>query len=184
MSEASNPAPAAPTPGPPTPIKKNYGWIYFFVFIVVASIGVTVIMIRYSQSIQLTPELLEEAEKRWRESNIKNYDLSYKTRLNLDEHWTTFVVRVRNGKVQEVRMNGTPLEKEKEEDQDPRLFHSMEAQFRYITRFLELDQKPNAPKVYFVADFDQKTGAILRYTRYDSHKGQRVEMIVLSVAEK
>ena len=172
MSEVSNPTPT--TPALP---KKNHVWIYFFVFVFTASVGVAVFMIWYNRSIKLKPEQLEEARKLWQETGPKSYDMVYKKRLNKEEQFTTFAVKVRQGKVEEVRMNGKQLEREKEEDQDPRPYHSMHAQFLYLTRFMDLDQKPNAPKVYFVAEFDSQTGAILHYTRSDSHTNQRVEMI-------
>ena len=197
------------TLSPPRP--KNHGWIYFFVFVFLASVFVALFMIWYNRSIQLTPEQLDAAKKLWQESNITNYNMIYKKRLLNDQDWTTFTVKVRdqtlpivgastvglmgstlgegsllaasalspgrapNPKVQEVLMNGRPLEAEG--DHDPLPYHSMDAQFRYLERFLDLDQKPNAPKVYFVADFDQRNGAIIRYTRYDASQKQRVEML-------
>ena len=175
----------APTPAPGTPPKKNHAWIYFFAFLLIASVGVTGFMIWYNLSIQLKPGQLDEAEKHWRESNIKNYNMVYRNRLNFDDQWTTFAAKVRDGKVVEVLMNGKPLEKDKEEDQDPRPYHSMDAHFRFLARSMELDQKPNAPKVYFIADFDPQTGAIQRYTRYEPQTKQRVEMqFTLEAVEK
>jgi Family of unknown function (DUF6174) len=175
MTEATSPAPR----------KKNNSWIWFFVFIVVASVGVAAIMIWFNVSIQLTPAALEAAKKRWQDANIQDYNLVYKKRLNAEERAATFFVKVRGGKAQEVTMNGKPLQKEDENDPDPRPFHSMDSQFRYLERFMELDQKPKAPKVYFVASFDPQTGAILHYIRSDSQKKQRVEMeFVLTPIEK
>ena len=172
MTDASNSPANVPLP---TAKPKNHGWIYFFVFVFGASVFVALFMIWYNRSIQLTPDQLEAAKKLWQDSNIKNYNMVYKKKLLNDQDWTTFLVRVLDGRVKEVLMNGRPLKAEG--NQDPLPYHSMDAQFRYLERFLDLDQKPNASKVYFVADFDQRTGAIIRYTRYDSSKQERVEML-------
>jgi hypothetical protein len=160
----------------PAPRRENYGWVYFFIFVFGAGILVALIMIWFTRSIQLTPELLEAAKKRWQESKITDYNLTYKKKLN-DDDWMTFRVKFRKDKVQEVLMNGKPLQTEGE--QDPLPYHSMDAYFRFLERFLDIDQKPDAPKVYFVADFDQKTGAIIRFTRYNRSDRQRVEMIFI-----
>jgi hypothetical protein len=161
------------TLSPPRP--KNHGWIYFFVFVFLASVFVALFMIWYNRSIQLTPEQFDAAKKRWQTSNITNYNMVCKKRLLNDQDWTTFHVTVLDGKVREVLMNGRPLEAEG--NHDPLPYDSMDAQFRYLEGFLKIDQKPNAPKVYFVADFDQRNGAIIRYTRYDASQKQRVEML-------
>ena len=161
----------------PPPRPKNHGWIYFFVFVFGASIFVALFMIWYNRSIQLTQEQLDAAKTRWQESKIANYNMVFKKRLLNDEDWTTFHVKVRDSKVQEVLMNGKPLAPETDGNPDPLPYHGMDAQFHYLEKFLKLDQEAKAPKVYFVADFDQKTGAIIRYTRYDRSKNQRVEML-------
>ena len=90
---------------PKPPPKNNWGWISFFVFVFVASIGVAGFMIWFNLSIQLTPEQLEAARKRWEEKGIKDYDMTYTVKHSPDEKITTFVVKVRGGEVKEVRMN-------------------------------------------------------------------------------
>ena len=154
--------------------RNNYGWIGFFIFIVVASAAGAGIMIWWSLELQMKPEDFAAAKKRWQDARIKNYNLDYKKRLNSEERWTNFSVKVRGGKVQEVLMDGKPLEKSAEADSDPRIYHSMDAQFSFIQRFLDIDQKPGAPRAYVSAVFDPATGAVLHYVR--RLMAQRVEL--------
>src|SRR5437764_6580763 len=94
---------------PPPPPKKNRVWIYFFAFLLVASVGVCVFMICFNLWIQLTLEQLEEAEVVWKQSGVKNYKMVYTKQIANNPKIDTFVVQVRAGEVVEVRMNGEPL---------------------------------------------------------------------------
>ena len=177
MSEDSNPAPAARTPeSPPSPPTKNHAWIYFFVFIIVASVGVAGFMIAFNLWIQLKPDQLEEARKLWQEKGPKSYNMVYTKRLNDDAKVDKFEVEVRGNEVKKVLMNGRPLQKEKDEDEDPRIHHSMERLFRDIERFMELDKKPEAKKVYVTAIFDDQNGGLRRYIRRVMGTTLRIEM--------
>ena len=183
MSEASNPAAAAPTPEPrPSPPRKNHAWIYFFVFIIVASVGVAGFMIGFNLWIQLKPEQLEAATKLWQKKGPTSYNMVYTKRLNDDTKVDTFEVEVRGGEVKKVLMNGRPLQKEKDEDEDPRIQHSMERLFRDIERFTELDKKPDAKKVFVTAIFDDQNGGLRRYIRRVMGTTQRIEMHITVTA--
>jgi hypothetical protein len=161
----------------PTP-KNNYAWIGFFVFIVIASVGVTAFMIWYSLSIQLTPEQLESAWKLWEEKGPKSYNMVYTKQLNDDSKVIIYGVKVRNAKVIEVKQGGEFLEKPADRLDDPRIYHSMDALFRDAKRFQDLDAKPGAKKVYVTAIFDDKNGAMLRYVRRVMGTNERVEIRV------
>ena len=176
MSQANSQPESQPAPTPPP--QKNHTWIYFFAFLVIASVGVTVFMIRFNLSIQLKPEDLAAARKLWEEKGPKSYDLFYTEQLNDDDRKTVFAVKVRAGKVAEVLMNGKPLEPTTEDgvEHDPRPYHSMEAKYRDIERFLDIDQKKDAPRVYVIANFDPETGAVLRYIRRVMGTRERVEL--------
>jgi hypothetical protein len=183
QSELPPPAPA-PTPPPPPP---NRAWIGFFAFLLIASIGVTVFMIWFNQSIQLTPDELTAARKLWEEKGPKSYNMVYTEQINDDDKKSIFFVKVRNQKVEEVLMNGKPLEPTKEDGQvhDPRIYHSMDAKFRDVERLMDIDQRKGAPKVYVIANFDPATGAILRYIRRVMGTTQRIELNVkLEPADK
>ena len=159
----------------------------FFAFLIVASVGVAAFMIWFNLSIQLTPEQLDEARNLWKEKGSKDYDLVYTKRLNEDTRVETYKVKVRAGKVEEVLQNGKPLEQNKEEgqEQDPRIFHSMDQILRDIERFMDLDRKPGAPKVYVTAIFDDKNGTLRRYIRRVMGTTLRIEMhLTLKEVEK
>ena len=61
MSNAADPPSAASGPVPPP--RNNWGWIAFFVFVVVASIGVSALMIGFNLYLQLKPEQLETGDR-------------------------------------------------------------------------------------------------------------------------
>ena len=178
MSEASTPAPVTPPQDAPRPPKNNYGWILFFSFIVVASVGVTWFMIWFNLSIQLTPEKLDEARQLWNEKGPKSYNMVYTKRLNDDARLFTYVVSVRKGKVVEVLENGRALEKTPEREDDPLVFHSMDAIFRDLERNMTMDQKPGAKRVYVTAIFDDQTGCVRKYIRRVMGETVRIEMHV------
>jgi hypothetical protein len=182
MSETnsqSEPTPPSEPQAAPPP-EENFIWIYFFAFLVVASVSVTVFMIQFNLSIQLKPEELEAAHTLWKLKGPKSYDMIYTEQLNNDDHKTVFVVKVRLGEVTEVLMNGKPVEPTKVDGKvvDPRPYHSMDGKFRDIERFMDLDQKKDAPRVYVIAVFDPETGAVLKYIRRVMGTTQRVELNV------
>ena len=172
MSEAAPPA--------PLPRKQNYGWVWYFAFLIVASVGVMFFMIWFNLSIQLTPEQFETAKTRWQEADIKNYNMIYTERHSNEgaEKSTVFAVKVRGGKVQEVLMNGKPLVKNEEQTDDPRIFHSMDSLYRNIERFLEMDGRPKAPRVYATLKSDEKNGRVIEYIRRVMGTKHRVQITV------
>jgi hypothetical protein len=173
MSDTTNPPPPEPTPPPPK--KNNYAWIGYFAFLIIASVGVAAFMIWFNLQQQLTREKLEAAEKLWNEKGPKSYRLVYTKQIQ-GEKLVTFAVTVRDKQVTQVLMNGEALKKNAEQTDDPKIYHSMEAQFLAIRRFMDLDEKPGAAKVYVVANFDPQTGAVQRYIRRVMGSNERVEL--------
>jgi hypothetical protein len=157
--------------------RNNYGWVAYFAFLIVASLGVMIFMIWYNQSLQLTPEQLQEARTLWEEKGPKNYDMIYTKRINEDPP-IKFAVKVRGGRVQEVLMNGKPLEADEDRRDDPRIFHSMTGLLRDMERFMDIDQKPKAPKVYVTLKSDEQTGRVIEYIRRVMGTRQRVQITV------
>lgn len=179
MSEPSNSVQVPPK-------RTHWGWLGYFLFLIVASVGVTIFMIWFNLRIQLKPEEFEAAQALWKEKGPKNYDMIYKKKIGLGNVEDIFAVKVRGGKVESVRMNDAPLERNKDQDPDvdQRIYFSMDAIFRDIERFMELDRRTKDAKVYVVANFDPKTGAVTKYTRYDMRSKDRVEMnIILTAVE-
>ncbi|MBV8169683.1 MAG: hypothetical protein JO021_23040 [Alphaproteobacteria bacterium] len=160
----------------PAPRRKNNAWIWFFVLMAVASVGVAGFMIWFNRHLQLRPEQLQAALQRWQEHGPASYRLTYTRRLGDSDHTDTFVVKVRHRKVVEVRMNGEPL---RDEDglpiTDERLqYHSMDRLLRDVERFLELDARDGRTN-YNVAFFDEDTGALRKYVRRVMGTRERVE---------
>lgn len=160
------------------PPRKNWGWIGYFAFLLIASVGVAGFMIWFNLNIQLKPEDLEAAQALWKEKGPKNYDMIFRKKLGISAQEDVFAVKVRNGKVESVRMNGEPLKPSEDQkpDEDPRIYYSMDALFQFLVVFMERDQRNKEGKVYCVGNFDAKNGAIQRYIRYDMKTKDRVEM--------
>lgn len=170
MSETPNQA------APPSPAaRNNWGWVAFFAFVIVASIAAASSLIWFNRSIQLTPEALEEARHLWANKGPKNYNMIVTQTVNLEQKSTIFGVKVRGGKVTEVTMNGKLLERNDEQVADPLQFHSMERLFADAERFMNMDTKPGARRVFVTAKFDEDTGAIRQYIRRVMGTTERVE---------
>jgi hypothetical protein len=165
MSEAGNQAPV-----PDQSFVKHRGWIVYFAFLVVASVGVTTWMIYFNLSIQLTPEQLAAAESRWQEKGPRDYKLFYTERVNDDPQPITYAVTVKDGKVTDARKNGKAIET----DEDYR----MNGLLAKAARALQDDREPGAKKVYTIARFDDKTGALLYYVRRVMGTTDRLEIAV------
>ena len=169
---------------PPTR-PRNYGWVYFYVFVIVASVSVAGFMIWFNLSIQLTPEKLADAKKLWQQKGPKSYDMTYTKRLNDDATVSRFDVKVRSGVLEEVKLNGQKLVKQPDQESDPRIYHSMDRLLSDIERFMNIDNKPGAPKVYVTAIFEPDNGALRRYIRRVMGTTQRIELhVTLSPADK
>lgn len=149
---------------------KNRYWVWFFAFVLLASVGVAVFLIVFNLRMQLKPEQLEAAQQRWKEHGPSDYRLTYLKKINDNSHADKFVVTVRDGKVVDVVMNDDlHLEPER------RPYHGMDRLLRDIERFQELDAKAGR-KVYVTAIFDDKTGAMLRYVRRVMGTTERVQL--------
>jgi hypothetical protein len=160
------------------PPKKNTLWIWFFVFVVVASIGVASFMIWFNMRLQLTQEKLEAAMKRWKEQGPADYSMTVTKRFG-DDHVDTFKIKVHAGKVVEARLNGELLRDQETDEVYPpgheRLqYYTMDSLLREIERFLDKDAREKRT-VYNVAYFDSQTGALLSYTRSDRASGMHVK---------
>jgi hypothetical protein len=156
--------------------KKNRLWVWYFVFIVIASASLAGFMIAFNLHLQLKPEQLAAAQQQWREQGPADYMMTYTKKLGAGDHVDAFVVKVRARKVVDVRMNGEPLrDSEGVPIVDERLqYHSMDRLLRDIERFLELDAKAGK-KYYNMAIFDEQSGALKRYVRSVRETGEHVE---------
>jgi hypothetical protein len=153
---------------------KNYGWLWYFAIVLALSILATIIVVRFNLSQQLKPETLEKAEALWKEKGPKDYLLAYtiSTQSKAGPGETHYVVKVKDGHAFEAKVNGL------KQDSDRMSFYGMPSLFGYIDKFLDLDEKPGAPKTYVRGIFDPKTGALERYIRSVMSTGDRVEINV------
>jgi hypothetical protein len=158
------------------PRKKNSAWLWFFVFVVCASVGVAGFMIWFNLRMQLTAEKLEAAIGRWKEHGPADYRMTYTRRFGEGGEPDTFTVTVRNKKVVEVRMNGAPLrDKDGIAIVDERLqYHRMDRLLSDIERLLQNDAR-EGKKNYNVAIFDEHTGALRRFVRSERSPRRHVE---------
>ena len=160
------------------PRKKNHYWVWYFAFIVLASVGVAGFMIDFNMRQQLKAEQLEGAMQRWQQHGPADYLLTISKRINESDQADIFVVRVRQRRVIEVRLNGQLLRDESNEPYPPgheRLqWYTMDHLLREIEIFLDQDAKEGR-KNYNVAYFDEQTGALQRYIRRVMGTRQRVE---------
>jgi hypothetical protein len=150
-----------------TPRKKNRLWLWFFAFLIVASIGVAGFMIWFNLRLQLTPEKLEAEMERWKNNGPTSYVLTISRQIN-DNRPEAFVVTVRQRRAIQVLLNGEPLHgvdnKPLQAGDDRLQWYTMEKLFREVEIFLEQDAKAGV-KNYNVALFDERTGALVKYIR-------------------
>lgn len=152
------------------PPRKNRAWVWFFVFVVTASVGVAGFMIWFNLRQQLKPEQLEAAWERWKQHAPRDYVLSYRKELNQAESVDHFVVTVRGGKVEAVLMNDAVRL-----GPEQLAYHSMDRVFRDIERFLEMDAKAGR-KTFTTAIFDAETGAVRRFIRRVPGTKERLQL--------
>ena len=154
---------------------KNYGWMWYFAIVLVLSIVATVITVRYNFAMQLKPEMLDSAQTLWNEKGPKEYLLAYTIKINkpgASESETHYVVKVKDGKAFEAKVNGIAQAPER------MVWYGMPKLFYYIEKFLQEDAEPGKPRTYTRAVFDPKTGALERYVRSVMSTGDRVEINV------
>jgi hypothetical protein len=173
MTESQGEPQARPPSAPaPRPAARSTAWAWYFVLVIVASVGVAGFMIYYNLRLQLKPEQLAAAQQKWKDAGPRDYRMVYSKRLNDEVREDRFVVTVRGGQVQEVLMNGVPLEG------DARLYHTMDRLLADIQRFLDQDARPGAPRTYTTASFYDDTGGLRRFIRRVMGGQQRVELNV------
>jgi hypothetical protein len=90
---------------------RSRRWIWFFLVLALLAAGAIVVPIVYNLSIQLRPEQLADARKRWRENGPADYDLSYLVKRTEHDHTPQpedqeYFVQVRAGRVVLVVQDG------------------------------------------------------------------------------
>jgi hypothetical protein len=153
------------------PAKGGHGWIWFFVALAFLTVAAIFLLAKFNPTVPLTPELLAEAQARWKAYGPKDYDLDYTVKkMDATEQ---FHAQVRHGEAISVIMNGSiPLE--------PRQYpyYTMPALFGFIEEFMEQDRQPGKPRTFTNVLFDAVDGHLIHYLRSVASKRERQEITV------
>jgi hypothetical protein len=126
----------------------------------------------------LTPEMLDQAERKWQTSRPASYSLTVVMegdRVDRGE----FDVEVRENNVVSIKRNGVAVKPASGQD------YSMEGLFRIVRDELELAKTPSlfgAPagySAYLLASFDNNTGQLKQYRRSVGGISNSIEIEVL-----
>jgi hypothetical protein len=127
----------------------------------------------------LTPQMIDQAEKKWDASKPASYHLMVTMsgdRLEKSE----YDVLVENGTVTRLTRNGKAVNSFQGQD------YSMDGLFRIIREEMELSSTPmklGAPEgytAYLMADFDKATGRLLKYRRSVGGATNSIDIVVQS----
>jgi hypothetical protein len=158
------------------PPPKNNAWKWFFAILIVLALFASILMIVVNWRLQLKPEQLEAARKRWETSGPASYVMNYTTRRNDETRTDHYVVKVRQKKTYEVLVNDLPLTERLD-------YYGMDALFNDVERFQDMDAEKDKPRTYTRAIFDDQTGAIRKYVRrvMGGHERQEINVEPLEV---
>ena len=112
----------------------------------------------------LSPEMLDEAEAKWKASKPSSYRLVVSMEGDRVERGE-FDVRVEGGNVIELKRNGEAVNLKSGQD------YSMDGLFRMVREEMDLAKNPSlfgAPagySAYLMGRFDSRTGGLLHYRR-------------------
>ena len=149
--------------------KPNRRWIWFFAVLTGLTVAAIATLIIYNTRQQLRPPDLEAARQRWQAQGPADYNLEYSVAKQSSER-ELFTVRVRQGHVEAVALNGRPLE--------PAQYHyyGIPALFDFIEEFLDQDAQPGKPRTFTKALFDDNDGHVTHYVRRVMGSRERVEI--------
>ena len=130
----------------------------------------------------LTPQLLEQAQQKWKAHEPEAYHLVIE--MSGDRVETgRFEAAIRGGQVVTLRRNGLGVTLQRGQD------YSMEGLFQMLKQELGLAEKPamlGAPPGYSVypqAQFDDNTGRLLRYRRSVGGTSNAIDVNVVDFGE-
>ncbi len=171
------------------PPRRSRRWIGFFVILAVLSAGAIVANLVYNLSIQMRPEHLAEARRRWEENAPANYDLRYlveiKREAGTEPEKGEYLVIVRDGGVMLAMNGGEVLHLDPSLalvagpgvlalSSDDARHYGVPALFDEIENDLHRDQQEGR-KNYTQAQFDPNDGHPLHYIHSASRTKERVE---------
>ena len=157
-------------------------WVWFFSLLALLGAGAVVAPWLYNLHMQLKPEQLDAARRRWQENGPADYNLELHQKEDEGAE-EVCLVKVRGGRVAGVVVNGKPLPASelaalaKEQPLTvPDLFDAIDAG-------LEEDLSGGKRRNYATARFDERTGCPLRYVRVDRAKHRLAWTVKLLPAE-
>jgi len=155
-------------------MRHNNNWKWFFAILLVLSIAAAGINFWYNVTHQLKADDLKAAEALWQAKGPANYDLRIRKDINSAAGGETIYeeinAQIRAGRVIKATLNGRELEERLLKDYD------VPAWFDYFDRFMEIDTKPGAARVFCDAIFDPSDGHPIRYRRRISSTRDRVAL--------
>jgi hypothetical protein len=153
-------------------MRRNHGWIWFFVVLAVLAVAAVAINWAYNVRQQLTPEQLRAAMELWAKNGPADYDLLIEKSIGSGATVMNdrIEMQIRQKKVVGGTLNGGPLLHRLWDEYD------MPGWFGFVEEFLQRDTQPGAPRTFRVADFDPQTGALRRFVRRVSGTQERLEV--------
>jgi hypothetical protein len=161
----------------------NRRWVGFFVVLALLSLTAMVLPIVYNLGQQLRREQWEAARQRWQERALRDYDLTFRVKLDRDLAQQRHVVRVRAGRVVVALVEGQVVFAEpalsgaiglpfaSATDAPP---WSMEQIFAHLETLLR-EQEASGGRHFLVAVFDPSEGWPRRFVRRNRQTNQREE---------
>jgi hypothetical protein len=163
--------------------RPNRRWIWFFVALAVLTISGIAWEVWFNQQQQLTPEALAAARRAWNDRQPSDYRLEYsiKRESNPDLAGVAperYEVEVRDGQVRSATdLGGHALRPGQYQ------FGSMDSLFDFIEGVLRDDAKPDKPRAFVKATFDERDGHVSNYVHSVTRTRERLEVSVKLVRE-
>lgn len=161
-------------PKKPTAPWRSYVWY----FLALAVLGAAAVIIPIIANImqQLTPDKFAEARARWKQQGPASYDLRYIERIDSDEAGDEYQVKVRDGEVVSLRVNGhlKALEamtaQQRQKYTVPRMFDQIEEHL--------VEEKDGQQRNFATAHFDSELGYPMHYIRRVRGSRSRLEWMI------
>jgi hypothetical protein len=163
--EKNGPTESVPSPAPARPAIPRGRWVWPFIgiaFIAVILLGWLALFVQQQlePAQQLNLDELQAARKLWDAKKPKDYQMLYTVQRGGVRGKDQYFVEVKGNHVRSVLMNGNERLPPDKLD-----YHSMDALFNDIERFLHRDAQPGSPKTFCRGYFDTEDGHLQKFIR-------------------